>query len=291
MDLTALRIFQAVVEHGGVYRAAERLHRVPSNITTRVKQLEAELGVQLFIREGRKLVLSDEGRVLLPFANQLLRLSEEATAAMKNGKPRGVLRIGALESTSAARLPPVLSAYHRLYPEVQIEMVTGTSGALIDMLTKQMVEAVFVADPFRDDGLESQVVFEEELVLIGPREMGTVRAPADIRNRTIIAFSTGCSYRRRLESWLGGANVHAGRIIEFQSYHAIIACVAAGTGVAVVPRSILALMVDPGSVSKTPLPSRIAHAKTRLVWRPRYQSVALEALKSLLEERPLKRAA
>ena len=290
MDLTALRIFQAVVEHGGVYRAAERLHRVPSNITTRVKQLEAELGTKLFIREGRKLVLSDEGRVLLPFANQLLRLSEEASAAMKSGKPRGVLRIGALESTSAARLPPILSTYHRLYPDVQIEMSTGTSGALVDMLNKQMVEAAFVADPFKDDGLDSMGVFEEELVLIGPRDMGRVRSPADIRGRTLIAFASGCSYRRRLESWLGAGNVH-GRIMEFQSYHAIIACVAAGTGVAIVPRSVLALMADPNSVSKTPLPARIAVTKTRLAWRPRYQSVALEALKTLLQERPVKRAA
>lgn len=291
MDLAALRIFQAVVEHGGVHRAAERLHRVPSNITTRVKQLEEELGIKLFIREGRKLALSEEGRVLLPFANQMLRLSDEAVAAMKTGKPRGALRIGALESTSAARLPPILSTFHGLYPDVQLEMVTGTSGALVDLLAKQMIEAAFVAEPYKDDGFDSLVAFEEELVLIGPKELGRIRTPSDIRHRTIIAFATGCSYRRRLESWLGAANAHAGRIIEFQSYHAIIACVSAGTGVAVVPKSVLALAADPNALSRCPLPPRIALAKTRLVWRPRYHSVALEAFKALLGAKPTKRAA
>jgi DNA-binding transcriptional LysR family regulator len=291
MDLTALRIFQAVVEHGGVYPAAERLHRVPSNITTRVKQLEEELGIKLFIREGRKLALSDEGRVLLPFANQMLRLSDEAVAAMKTGKPRGVLRIGALESTSAARLPPLLSAYHALYPEVQLEMVTGTSGTLVDLLAKQMIEAAFVAEPFKDAGFESVVAFEEELVLIAPKGFKRIRTPADVGQRTIISFATGCSYRRRLESWLGAGSVHAGRIIEFQSYHAIIACVSAGTGIAIVPKSVLALVADPTAVSRYPLPAPIALAKTRLVWRPRYQSVALEAFKSLFPAKPVKRAA
>src|SRR4051812_38540716 len=100
MDLAALRIFKAVVEHGGVNRAAARLNRVPSNVTTRVRQLEEELGTKLFVRAGRRLALSAEGRRLLAYAEQLLRLSDEAEAAMRNGGPRGTLRLGALESTS-----------------------------------------------------------------------------------------------------------------------------------------------------------------------------------------------
>lgn len=282
MDLAALRIFQAVVEQGGISRAAAKLHRVPSNVTTRVKQLEAHLGAKLFFRDGRKLALTNEGELLLPFANQLLRLSEEAEAAMKNGKPRGVLRIGALESTSAARLPSLLSAYHKLHPEVQIEMLTGTSGALVQLLHKQVVEAIFVAEPFNGEGLETRDAFEEELVLIGPKSLGKIRGPKDIQKSTVIAFATGCSYRKRLEAWLGGAGTHAGRIIELQSYHAIVACVAAGTGIAIVPRSVIEISVGRGSVTVVPLPSRIARAKTKLAWRARYHSVALEALRQQL---------
>jgi DNA-binding transcriptional LysR family regulator len=282
MDLAALRIFQAVVEQGGIGRAATKLHRVPSNVTTRMKQLEAQLGTKLFVRDGRKLALSNEGKLLLPYANQLLRLSAEAEAAMKNGKPRGVLRIGALESTSAARLPALLSSYHKLYPEVQIEMLTGTSGALVQLLHKQEVEGIFVAEPFNDEGLETQDAFQEELVLIAPKSLGTIRGPKDIQKSTVIAFATGCSYRKRLEAWLGGSENHSGRVIELQSYHAIVACVAAGTGIAIVPRSVVEIVVGRGSVTITPLPSRIARAKTKLAWRARYQSVALEALRKQL---------
>ena len=113
MDLAALEIFRTVVEQGGVNKAAARLHRVPSNVTTRVRQLEEQLGTKLFLRDGRRLTLTAEGELLLDYANQLLRLSSEARAAMRGGKPRGALRIGSLESTAGSRLAPVLSRFHR----------------------------------------------------------------------------------------------------------------------------------------------------------------------------------
>jgi len=282
MDLVALEIFKTVVEQGGINKAAVRLHRVPSNVTTRVKQLEEELGAKLFARERRKLTLSAEGKVLLTYADQLLRLSAEATAALRNGKPRGTLRIGALESTSAARLPPVLSRYHRLYPDVSIELTTGTSGALVKRVHDQEIEAAFVAEPFNAMALDAQLAFVEEIVLITPKSSPCVRTPKDIGNLTVIAFANGCSYRRRLEAWLGTARIHPERVMEFQSYHAIIACVAAGSGIAVVPRSVIRMTSAGKEVNICPLPADVSKAKTQLVWRPGHHSNALETLKRLV---------
>jgi DNA-binding transcriptional LysR family regulator len=286
MDLAALRIFKAVVDQGGVTKAAARLHRVPSNVTTRVKQLEEQLGTKLFVRAGRRLTLSAEGKVLLLYADQLLRLSSEAEGAMRNGKPHGTLRIGALESTSATRLPPVLSRYHEQYPEVNIELVTGTSMALVSRVHDQDVEAAFVAEPFNERSLETQPVFKERLVLITPKSMGRIRSPKDLGNTTLIAFASGCSYRRRLEAWLGNGHVLPDRFMEFQSYHAIIACVAAGSGIAVVPQSLIGLLPAPHQVAVTALPANFARSTTHLVWRPHYHSFALEALKKLLSKPP-----
>ena len=280
MDLAALRIFKTVVEQGGINKAAAKLHRVPSNVTTRVKQLEEQLGSKLFLRSGRGLALSSEGKVLLSYADRLLQISSEAEAALRNRKPRGTLRIGALESTSATRLPPILSRYHLRYPEVQMELVTGTSGALVARVHKGEIEAAFVAEPFAADGLEMQAAFSEELVLITPRSFPRVRSPKDIGGRTVIAFANGCSYRKRLESWLGAARTSS-RVMEFQSYHAILACVAAGTGMAVVPRSVLDL-ARASEVTISPLPAKIARARTQLVWRAGHQSIALDAMKKLL---------
>jgi DNA-binding transcriptional LysR family regulator len=291
MDLAALRIFREVAEQGGVTRAARRLHRVPSNVTTRVKQLEQRLGTRLFAREGRSLRLTAEGGVLLAYADRLLRLSQEAEAALKEGKPAGTFRLGTLESTAAARLPPLLAAYHRQFPDVRVELVTGTTGALVTRVLDGELEAAFVAEPFATAGLQTLPVFDEELVLITPSDRGPVARPKDLGRTGVIAFPAGCSYRRRLEAWLGRGNSMAERFLDVASYHAIVACVAAGAGVAVVPKSVLALTGAEGGVRQHALPARFARATTHLVWRAGFQSSPLGALRAALAEvTPARRA-
>jgi DNA-binding transcriptional LysR family regulator len=282
IDLGALEIFKAVAEHGGVTKAAIRLHRVPSNVTTRVKQLEEKLGVTLFLRRNRRLVLSAEGKRLLGYADRLLHLSSEAEAALRNGSPAGVLQIGALESTAATRLPPLLSRYHRSYPEVRLELVMGTTGALVAKVMNHEVEAAFVAEPFIADELEGDPVFCEELVLITPKSFRKVKTPGDIGRTTLIAFATGCSYRRRLEAWLGAGKAVPERVMEFSSYHAIVACVAAGTGIAIVPRSVIRVSSAGSDVATCRLPSAVSKARTFFVWRQGHQSIALEAMRAEL---------
>ena len=282
MDLAELKIFKAVAEQGGINKAAAALHRVQSNVTTRVKQLEERVGAKLFHRQGRRLVLSSEGKVLLAYADRMLRLSDEAHAALKGHGPHGVFKLGALESTAATRLPPILARYHRGYPAVRLELVTGTSGALVDRVLRGEIEAAFVAEPFAEKNLESQHVFTEELVLITPKGHRRVTRPQDIDERVVLAFTTGCSYRRRLESWLGRSSIVAERIMEYGSYHAITACVAAGGGIAVVPKSVLRTTSVEGQVAVHSLPASVADAKTMLVWRAGHRSTPLDTLRQEL---------
>lgn len=280
IDLIALEIFKTVAEAGGIAKAATRLHRVPSNVTTRVKQLEERLGTQLFLRGNRRLVLSAEGKRLLGYAARLLHLSAEAEAALRNGSPAGAFQIGALESTAATRLPPLLSRYHRRYPEVRLELVTGTTGALIAKVVKHEVEAAFIAEPFAADDLEGEPVFCEELILITPKSFRKIKTPRDIGRTTLIAFATGCSYRRRLEAWLAGAKVVPDRVMEVSSYHAIVACVAAGSGIAIVPRSVIRVSLAASGVARYSLPSAVSKARTFFVWRKGHQSIALDAMRA-----------
>ncbi|BFO09209.1 hypothetical protein GGER_17190 [Serratia rubidaea] len=91
MDLTQLRMFCSVAETGSVARAAELLHRVPSNLTTRLRQLEQELGADLFIREKQRLRLSPMGHNFLCYAHRILALSEEALSITHAGEPAGTL--------------------------------------------------------------------------------------------------------------------------------------------------------------------------------------------------------
>jgi DNA-binding transcriptional LysR family regulator len=280
MDLAELRIFKAVVEEGGVLKAARKLHRVPSNVSTRVKQLEATLGAELFVRERKRLHLSPSGKLLLAYADQLLRLAEEARAAIGGSTPRGVLRLGALESTTASRLPAVLARYHQVYPEVRVELTTGTNDALTAAVLDRRVDAAFVAEVPSSSELAHLPLFAERLVLVSSLAHHRIRSPADVEGDSIVAFPDGCAYRRRLQRWLGTASATA-RVLNLGSYHAIVACVAAGAGIALVPASVLDT-VHGAQVRRHALPRDLSRVVTPLVWRPREESAAVAALKEEL---------
>ena len=291
LDLTALEIFKTVAEQGGITRAAARLHRVQSNVTTRVKQLEDRVGTPLFVRQHRRFTLSPHGKLLLAYAERLLDLSAEAEAALRSGRAAGALAIGALESTAATRLPPILSRFHERHPDVRLQLVTGTSGALVARVTAHDIDAAFVAEPFAAGELEVQPVFDETLVLITPADAPAVRTAKDVAHTTLIAFPTGCSYRRRLEEWLGRSAIVPARVLEFASDHAIVACVAAGAGIAIVPRSVMTVSLGRSAVRMHRLPAPVARARTCLAWRRGHRSAALTALLAELRGRPRTRRA
>lgn len=281
IDLDSLDIFRTVVQEGGVIRAALKLNRVQSNVTTRIKQLEQRLGRALFRKQGRGLVLSPEGELLLSYAQRLFRLADEAENELKSGRAMGVLRIGSMESTAGSRLAPLLSRFHRQHPGVVVELVTGTTGALLQRVANFEIEAAFVSEPFTPGVLSSRKVFDEELVLITGKDVAQVRRAADLAGMTLIAFANGCSYRKRLEDWLGSSSVLPARTLEFASYQAMIACVAAGTGFAVVPRSLLATLRASQDVRQHELPLRIQRNRTHLVWNGE-ASTSLQRLMELL---------
>ncbi len=282
IDLDSLEIFRAVVAEGGVVRAAARLHRVQSNVTTRIRQLEERLGVALFRRQGRGLSLTDEGQKLLGYAERLLGLADEACAAMRDGRPRGRFRLGSLESTAGVRLPPILARYHALYPDVSVELSTAPTAALIERVHRFEIEAALVSEPFEAPNLERLVAFEEELALVAPASAATPEGAAELGRKTVIAFAQGCSYRRRLEEWLVRQGVTPARVLEFASYHAIAACVAAGAGIALIPRTVLASLPGLEAVAIHALPEEIARNRTHLVWRAP-ASPALQGFIALLE--------
>jgi DNA-binding transcriptional LysR family regulator len=281
IDLESLKIFRTVVDEGGIVRAATKLNRVQSNVTTRIRQLEQHLGARLFRREGRSIALSAEGHTLLVYADRLLRLADETVSQMRTGKPSGVFRLGSLESTAGTRLAPILSRYHARYPDVVVELATGTTGALVTRVMNFDLEAAFVSEPFTAPGLQAQPVFEEQLVLVTSKTIAKVSGPQDLGRATLIAFAQGCSYRKRIEEWLGSANCMPARVLEFASYQAMIACVAAGTGYAVVPKSVLEALHATRSVRQHPLPKRFSQSRTYLVWNDN-PSPSLHGLLSLL---------
>jgi DNA-binding transcriptional LysR family regulator len=281
MDLSDLLIFSAVVREGSVTRAAERLNRVQSNVTTRIRQLEEDLSVALFIREGKRLHLAPAGQVLLAYADRLLVLADEAREAVQDPKPRGTFRIGSMESTAAVRLPGLLSEFHRRYPGVTLELRTGNPQVLGSAILAGDLDAALVAEPIADAPFEKTFAFDEELVIVAPANHPPIGKKGNLP-RTVLVFEHGCPHRKRLEDWYASRHQMPERTIELASYHAILGCVVAGMGVSMIPKSVLTTFPERRRLSTHQLGPTENCAQTVLIWRKGAGSANVRALGEIL---------
>ena len=150
MDLSDLTIFRAVVAEGGITRAAEKLHRVQSNITTRIRQLEDDLGVELFIREGKRCTSRRRDRCCSAMPIVFWR-------SRRRRATRCRIRGRAVRFASArCKAPPPcgcrgpLSLYHHRYPDVVLELHTGNPGELAAAILNGKLETALVTEPFAE---------------------------------------------------------------------------------------------------------------------------------------------
>lgn len=284
MDLPDLRVFKAVATAGGITRAAALLHRVPSNVTTRIKNLESNLGVTLFDRENRQFQLTPQGKVLLEYANRLLSLAEEARGAMHEQVPRGVLHLGAMESTAAIRLPSLLGQIHEKYPDLSVELRTGAPRPLTARVLSCELDAALVAEPVSDPQLDSLVAYTEQLVLIGPAGHPPIHSAHDIRKGALLVFEPDCPHRQRLEAWCAQDNMAPSRVIEVGSYHAILGCCVAGMGVALIPAAVLDTYTERARLSEHKLKGNFRTVKTLLIWRKDLPQPKVKVLADLIRQ-------
>lgn len=294
MELADLRMLRAILEEGSVTRAAERLHTVQSNVTTRLRLLEENLETPLFDRINRRLVITPAGQMLADYAERLLLLADEAREAVRSsGLPQGRLRLGSMETTAATRLPAVIAEFRRRHPAVELRLSTANSGVLVEEVLAHRLDAALVSGPVHHPALDSCAVIVEELALISAADWPAITCGADLIRRgplEVFTFREGCSYRQRLLDWLARERVPVARRSEFGTFEAILGCVAAGMGVSLVPRIIVGEHLtgpDPARATLRlhELPADVAQAETVMVWhRGRSRQAAREALAACLAE-------
>ena len=265
-----LRVFQTVAETGSMSRAAEVLHCVQSNVTSRIQGLEAQLGTPLFYRKARGLSLAPGGRVLLDYAENVLRLLSEAEKAVTNSagadsaEARGSLKIGAMETTAAVRLPTALAAFHAQHPAVELSLTTGPTQTLVEQVLAYELDGAFVGGAIEHPELTQSEMFQEELVLV--TEPGCA-GPEEIGRRVLLVFREGCSYRARAEAWAREAGLLPLRRMEFGTVEAILGCVGAGMGVTLLPRAVVERPAYGTALRCHALPTHLGRITTYFVHR------------------------
>jgi DNA-binding transcriptional LysR family regulator len=288
MELTDLLTFATVARTGGITRAAEALNTVQSNVTQRIKALESEIGTALFERHSRGMTLTGAGHRLLPYAQKMAALSREALlAARDDGDARGPLAIGSMETTAAVRLPSLLAGFHRRFPAVELSLRTATTADLVTAVLEGSLDGAFVAGPIDHHELTAITAFHEELVLIAARRfdnLAALRAATPESGPTALVFRTGCTYRHRLEHLFATLGWPSAARWELGTLDGMLGCVAAGMGVALLPRAVVEPSASARDISIIALEPAFARVETLFVHRHgSHRSSALSAFTGCLD--------
>ncbi|MFB9885351.1 LysR substrate-binding domain-containing protein [Balneatrix alpica] len=275
-ELTDLHIFQTVAHTGSVTQAAQQLHRVQSNISTRLKHLEELLDEQLFWRQGKGMELTPAGERLLSHSEQLLKQAAEIYQVVKQDEPSGPLRIGSMESTAAVRIPVILAELHQCYPKLAIRLQTGPSQPIAQQVLDRQLDVAFVAHPPEHEQLQQLAIWQEHLVGVSARD--------GEHQGYLLAFTRGCSYRMVLEQWSQMQGGPQRPLLELNSYHGILSCASAGMGLGIVPRSLLEVYPYRHALQEHPLPTQLAQVTTYMIWLRQRQQPGIEALKQALSQ-------
>jgi DNA-binding transcriptional LysR family regulator len=283
-----LKTFLAVARTSNMTRASEQIHLAQSSVSDQIQALATELGTSLFMRGKAGLKLTPAGEALKTYAEDILNLVDEARTAVDAaaGKARLALAIGALETIASAVLPRWLARFRDDHPAIDVRLSVGGSGDLARQLDSGDLDVAFCFDRgAADTRFVRRVLAKEPLVLIGPP--GSPAGPerggdlASLATFRFIATESGCVYRRLFEQAFADAGVVTPKLAaEVGSIRAIARLVAAGTGLALVPRLAVDDVVDRGDVVELPWPGPARSASLIATWRRR--RVQPPALKLLL---------
>ncbi|KHD34623.1 LysR family transcriptional regulator [Clostridium acetobutylicum] len=242
MDFKQLNTFIAVSKYQSFTEAAHSLNYAQSTVTTQIKILEEELQIKLFERIGKKVTLTYEGKKLLPYAKQMIKLSNEIKkVVLDDEKPSGTLTIGAAESLCVLRLPEILKEYRRLYPDVEVSLKFGSCADFRHFLKDNIIDVAFsLGTKIDSNEFISEVEFDEPMILLAYPDHPLVKKekiyPEDIVEEPLVLTEMGCSYRAAFENILRSYNIKPKLVLETGSVQAIKQFTMSRLGITLLPK-------------------------------------------------------
>jgi DNA-binding transcriptional LysR family regulator len=233
-----------IVKEGSFLRAAEKLQYAQSTITVHIQQLEAELGVKLFSRIGKKVQLTAAGRSLSDHADYLLQRAAALQQSMKDlvAGEAGYVRLGAIESVASAHLPAILTQFYQEYPKVHLTLEIGGTSTISQRVAAGHLDLGICSPPPAHLGLAFEPLFVEKMAVLLSEDHPLAKiddfSPTVLDGQRLLLTERGCAYRAVIEKQLFqyGTNPYAG--IEIGSMEVIKRMVEKGLGLAVVPTAM-----------------------------------------------------
>lgn len=236
MELSDLKLFQAIAEEGSISGAAKRLDYVQSNVTARLQRLEEELGVFLFYRKPKGVQITEKGELFRPYVDTILQMAEESIQVLQDqSTPSGRLKIGVVETVTFGNFMNLIAAYHSQYEQVVLSIEGGNSLDLMEKVKNFELDAAFVIGQLNSENFDVDYLFTDEIVLLSGKPINTL----NLKKQRWAVPPIGCPFRRILEQWLDeeGEKLHS--FIEIASLETLLSSVKAGLAATILPKAVL----------------------------------------------------
>jgi len=239
-----IRVFRTVAHHLNFSRAAEELLLTQPAVTQQVKTLEDELGVPLFDRSGGRISLTAGGKVLLPFADRMREVSDQAFAAVAEttGEQAGELAVGASQTIGQYLLPNFVAGFVKTYPRIRIIARSGNTEAMLDALLAHEIQLALIEGPERRKDLNIEPFLQDHMVLVVPASHEWADHEVDVealKQQPVLMREFGSGSRRVVEKAIVAAGLLKKDLriqMELDSTEGLLSAVEAGLGMTFVSR-------------------------------------------------------
>lgn len=290
MELRHLRYFQTVAEELHFNRAAERLNISQPPLSQQIKQLELELGVELFSRTKRKVELTAPGKAFLAETRKILAHIEFAANLVKdvNSGERGSLRLGSIYSGIYTIIPRLLRRFGEEYPNVTVDIQELTISQQLERLHEGKIDAGILRMPILDPDIETRIIFHEGIVAALPAnhvlaERASISL-SELAQYPIILSGIGLrkNFRQQVLDLFNERDIPVSVAREVAEMHTLISLVGAGLGLALVPESVSRIQI--ADVVYLPLLEATPKVGVALAWHKERKIPALNRLIEVMFE-------
>ena len=272
MEIRQLKTFKAVADHLSFHKAADAINYAQSTVSAQIMALEEDLGIPLFERLGRHIMLTEAGENLYQYTCKMLELEEAARADIIEGvRLAGSLTIRVPESFCVHRLTPVVTKFHNRMPNVKMRFITCAHEGLKRDLRKGVTDLAFLlAETIQSKDLAVENLGTENLVFVASPNHPLFKISKFeidmLADHTLLLSRVDCSYRRILEQILQESRCEPKMVFEFNSVAAIIECVAAGLGVTLIPEVAVSRELGLKNIQTLPWPESNMEVAQLMIW-------------------------
>ena len=291
MEIRNLKTYIEVCEKNSFTKAAQQMGYTQSTVTGQIKQLEEELGVSLFDRNGKHIKLNAMGEELLTYANRIVALEEEAKDQCSDSvTPKGLLRVGVIESVGAFLLPDILRAYMQAYPLVNIWVRTGTTREIQQMLCQNQIDLMLTLDDrvTSPDWICALERKEEIVFLCSPGHPFALRQEVPLSEvvcENMLLTERKCNYRQTYEQICNTHGFSQRSSLEIGSTNTILDFTQNNLGLSLLPAFTVQSRLAAGQLSTFSVKDVEIEMLVQLIYRKsKYCSPAMKAFINLAKE-------